>query len=104
MASNTVYDVDYFIQKFEAIPENLWCRASYGRNGGPRCAIGHCADPDGGANPSNDESTALRYLFMSYYGCSVISVNDKYIDGMSLSPKLRILAALRDIKSKQEAK
>ena len=36
-----VYDVDYFIAKFEAIPASKWCISAYERDG-KHCALGHC--------------------------------------------------------------
>lgn len=37
-----IYDVDYFIAKFQAIPEDLWTTGELGKEGEPRCATGHC--------------------------------------------------------------
>jgi hypothetical protein len=37
-----MYDVDYFIDKFEKIPEELWCISIRHDGGGRSCAYGHC--------------------------------------------------------------
>jgi hypothetical protein len=36
-----MYDVDYFIKKFEAIPEDKWIMGSFFFNS-RSCALGHC--------------------------------------------------------------
>lgn len=86
---STKYDVDYFIQKFEAIPEENWCVGEYHGDNDTHCALGHCDD--------DIDRQPLRQLFAN--GCAKIN------DGHNLryqqsTPKQRILAALRDIKAK----
>lgn len=39
--NNENYTVDYFISKFEAIPEDRWCVRDIGTPETPRCALGH---------------------------------------------------------------
>jgi len=41
---NPVYDANYFIVKFEAIPEGQWHTGDYVNKDDPRClcALGHC--------------------------------------------------------------
>lgn len=36
MKKEIVYNVDYFINKFEAIPEHLWCQGSLTDSGAQR--------------------------------------------------------------------
>jgi hypothetical protein len=115
------YTVDYFIEKFEAIPESMWANGIGGYfsdANSPKCALGHL-------NNNNDKS-------MSYHGmckearslCNLFSkavveidfnsdcvpgserlvwgVNDGYGRGYKQpTPKQRILAALYDIKAQQ---
>lgn len=110
------YDVTYFINKFEAIPENLWCMNDFQR-GDAMCANGHCGLYD--EFTVTDESEALKQLFsmlpLHYYGNGYIieevpakySVNAAFVnDGRTEeyrqpTPKQRILAALYDIKKMQ---
>ncbi len=102
------YDVDYFIQKFEAIPENLWCIGKYFRSeeGFPKCcALGHC-----GARELHftKEADALIELFRgsrATYNSETFyipSINDGFSELFKqFTPKQRILAALKFIKEKQ---
>lgn len=89
------YTVDYFIKKFEAIPEYFWQTDEFGVPGGPRCAYGHCglsdeSDPD---EPQPPEAAALEKILGVYVAC----INDGQMhDYKQPTPKQRILAALRD--------
>lgn len=99
------YDVDYFIDKFQRIPEELWITGSYCGDG-RGCAFVHCGIDwrKGIVNPGKPEAQALCDLFSVALEQSVITINDgadsRY---QQPTPKQRILAALRDIKAKQEA-
>lgn len=83
---------EHFIRKFEAIPEEKWC-VDYLHEKKSSCALGHC-------NP-NKEVEALIDLFTGHLSLGPAGVNDgcwsKY---QQPTPKLRILAALSDIKAK----
>lgn len=100
----TTYDVDYFIAKFEAIPEEKWSIGS--GNKYTKCAMMHCGVKIS-ANSNyiyNDEISALITLFRTIDGGSVISINDGWDDSYTQpTPKQRILAALHDIKAKLSA-
>ena len=91
------YNADYFIAKFEAIPEEKWTTLTY-HEGDKSCALGHCGRTIGGCT---QESRALGDLFEKH-GLWVPDVNDgcdsRYPQP---TPKQRILAALRDIKAKE---
>lgn len=94
------YDVNYFIAKFEAIPEGLWCTGEFNNGRGQFCAMGHCGDDVDKVAPP--ECRALKALFRRDGGTAIIT---EINDGLNPSrpeptPKLRILAALRDIKAK----
>lgn len=103
------YDVDYFISKFEKIPDSKWCTGVFDDDD-KHCANGHCGVTE--KNCSDDmpeEATALNMLFNKHgyintkYRLSdwgpVAIVNDNH-DGVynEPTPKKRILAALRNIK------
>jgi hypothetical protein len=93
MFEKQVYDVDYFIRKFEAIPEELWCIGQYTDGEGRYCALGWCrrsGDENGYA-----EEVALERISPFF----VPDVNDGHDERYQQpTPKQRVLAALRDIK------
>lgn len=97
------YDIDYFIKKFEAIPDDKWAVRQFVDfvDNEKRCALGHC-----GRNYGNiygtEESSALVDIFLK---------NDSYVsrinDGADSNfiqsrPKTRILAALRKFKENEK--
>lgn len=102
------YDVDYFIQKFEAIPEDLWCMGTL-TLGDKHCALGHC----GVRNIQTEGSEALLSIFAEAstilkekgvikWHLHVAGVNDGGTWATTLfkqnTPRERILAALNYIK------
>lgn len=94
-----IYDVDYFIKKFEAIPENLWFTGNFcDKTGKKKCALGHCEECN--------EDVALHRLFPNPCGdgSSIIAIiNDgKDFRYVQKTPKKRVLAALYDIKNMQQ--
>lgn len=116
-----MYTVDYFIKKFEAIPENLWLSFDQGNWGGPCCALGHCrASSDNVSGDSTPEGEALQDLFyknglrvrnalfeMQYitpggqFPAVAFINNGLVLEYAQRTPKQRILAALYDIKAMQ---
>lgn len=117
-----MYNVDYFIKKFEAIPEERWCTTFF--NLGDRsCANGHCGVMGTTMSQnSTDESRALQSVLSALF-LTLKTAYEKYIittpvlhseeaarinDGIvaeyqQKTPKQRILAALYDIKKSQDA-
>lgn len=92
------YDVDYFIEKFEAIPEESWCTEEFEKDGAC-CAFGHCGTRD---FKSTIEAIELAHLFSNLDDIYVVCVNDGSEPMYSQpTPKQRILAALHDIKKLQ---
>jgi len=83
-----MFDVDYFIKKFEAIPDEDWTTGQFENDIGQRCALGHC---------TFIESASLKDILLD----EVAEINDG-TDGQyqQETPKSRILAALKDIKEK----
>jgi|ERR1700690_2341401 len=103
----TVYDADYFISKFSAIPENKYFVGEYAHpNIDSFCALGHCGEHYGNKKFNCDsvktaESSALRSLF-AVHSINVALLNDGMEDKYKQpTPKQRILAALYDIKRAQ---
>lgn len=97
------YDVDYFIDKFKAIPPSKWTTKRYTDPKDPskHCALGHCGMRNS-RRPFPEEAYALSTLFLDNYPHHVSVVNDrvktKNTKFTKKTPKGRILAALRDIK------
>lgn len=95
------YDYDYFIRKFEAIPDEQWAIRAYVA-GDSRCAFGHCGMTNHGAIPKIPECAALRELIGGNH--LVTRINDGVESGYDQpTPRARILAALHDAKSKAES-
>lgn len=97
--SNPKYDVDYFINKFEAIPYDRWTTGIFkDRATGAMCALGHCGVTD---SNRTEESTALTALLDN----KVAQINDGRSrllqDNIAKcpTPKDRILFALKRLKS-----
>jgi hypothetical protein len=92
-----MYTAQYFIDKFEGIPEELWCCGEFTDGLGRFCAMGFCGRRLG---VCTDESFALSEIFIEL-GAQVPAVNDgDDSDYQQETPKQRILAALRDIQAK----
>lgn len=100
------YDVDYFIKKFEVIPDELWYIGDFQNiDGSKHCAMGHCGR-------GSEIANALCFLGMDY-GISFPSVNDATYENCASdendskfwnldTPKQRVLSALNYIKSQQQ--
>lgn len=112
-----VKDVDYFINKFEKIPESKWSGMDWEVDGA-RCVNGHCGVGRDNYAKGTPESIALNKLFdkiavttigrnnySSFYWWKTVSVNDGNTkEYQQPTPKQRILAALYDIKNTQQSK
>lgn len=91
-----LYDKEYFIEKFSAIPESLWVRAALtvnlGSNTEAHCALGHCGVAvNKGVYVNTPESLALLKLFKAKDSTdftAVYGVNDWY----GSSPPFKALA------------
>ena len=85
------YDLDYFIDKFEAIPEERWCTNTY-LNGKQSCVLGHCGERD---NWSTEESEKL---------CKITNCITGVNDGLppynryGSNPKQRVITYLKELK------
>lgn len=120
------YTVDYFITKFEAIPDNKFAVYNF-RAGSSRCFLGHCM-PDcaieAALRSMNERGVEykptpieLETTFSEVYALCSILAPGKPRTGTAMAidinngddpryqqptPKQRILAALYDIKKSQE--
>lgn len=108
-----IYDVDYFIKKFEAIPENFILDGTQGYKMGVGCAYGQCRSAeglqDGSSTPEGKALTKILKALVPKEKKDVdfwpITIparinNGEHPDYQQPTPKQRILAALRDIKNK----
>lgn len=90
------FDVDYFIQKFNRIPEELWLIGTFWDGKGRGCAMGHCHDSTYTRLKSPEEK-AISSLFNGW--TFVANINDGEDERfLQQTPKERILAALAAIK------
>jgi hypothetical protein len=96
---NPTYDVQYFINKFEAIPKELWnADGSYVNKDNPecKCALGHCVFTDYSIGTRLEEGKALIAMIEN----CVTDINDGDDDRYQQPPpKQRVLAALNDVKN-----
>jgi len=99
--SAPAYNADYFIRKFEAIPEDRWTTGVLHSASDRRCALGHCVDE----SSSFDGPVYAALLNLSWRACetsrlpTIISVNDGYsVRYQQPTPRARVLAWLRDAK------
>lgn len=102
----TIYNVDYFLKKFEAIPEDKWTTGIQQNKFGQRCALGHCRplhDSKIGNEHLTLEAKALKNLFIDSINGPELAVvminNGNNKQYQQPTPKQRILAALYDIKN-----
>lgn len=95
----TEFTCDYFLAKFSAIPESAWCTGMLYDNMGGHCAYGHCRVRH--VEEPTVEAEALARLFGMRE--RLFEINDDYDPRYQQpTPKQRILAALQDIKAKQD--
>lgn len=94
------YNVEYFIAKFEAIPEDKWCVMKL-EIGDKHCALGHCGVLKMGVQLQGEGSAIVSLIYNSL-GYGIFQINDyKTNQYPQKSPKQRILAALYDIRDKE---
>lgn len=100
------YTVDYFIKKFQAIPEELWCIEERNNRLGQRCAHGHCSDA--GGYGLTEEELGLKAIAIANPDIMDGAEGFAYINNgihpryQQRTPKQRTLAALYDIKKAQQ--
>lgn len=89
---------EYFIEKFEAIPEENWITGKlvHPTKPGCHCALGHCGvrEDNFGSWVETQESKALNKIL----GREAWYINDALSDRKNHTPKARILSALKDVK------
>lgn len=103
-----MYTKEYFIKKFEAIPEEKWTKSTLCDGQGAYCALGHCGMDHLHRGSITDEARALMKLFGADFDDeddgqlfrSVYKYNDweGEFGYLGETPKKRIIAALRSLK------
>lgn len=89
-----IYDTQFFINFFEAIPEDKWCVNALRNSAGQCCALGHVTDIN---NPCS-HLHVKRMIFSELLSFKVPEINNgKDPRYQQSTPKQRILAALRDV-------
>lgn len=94
-----LYNVDYFLNKFDAIPDDQWTTQVYQSSlVNAHCALGHCGET---VLSSSVESTTLSRILEMHLDAFVIFINDGHSDYADLgdTPKERIMNALILIKA-----
>ena len=92
------FGIDWFIHKFEEIPEEKWTEGAY-QKGGALCALGFCGELS--SKEPTIESISLEKLFEEYQ-LRVSLVNDGECPLYQQdTPKKRIVSALLDIRQKE---
>lgn len=92
------YTVDYFIKKFEAIPEYKWLLCLMYDSFGNHCAEGWAIE-FGGEECKDSLQELFNEIGIEYASCVN---NEQYGIYSQPTPKQRVLAALYDIKKIQE--
>ncbi len=92
-----IYDKEYFIKKFEAIPEEEWCVGGFSDGLGAFCALGHCGCLNG---YQTNEGLSLRLLISHNNSFGIVRLNDGSISEVykyGNTPKMRIINFLKQL-------
>lgn len=93
--------IKHFINKFEKIPEEQWCAFTTINAQGQRCALGHTMT-DGTWVTRTAETDNLISLFGRHEENIPDINNGRFSRYNQPTPKLRVLAALRDKLAKEQ--
>ena len=86
------YSVQWFINKFKAIPRNRWTTGALKRDDGAKCLLGHCG-VQRDYNPTRQAILLHRILFPKaprYLNSDLYDVNDRVAD-----PKAAVIRRLK---------
>ncbi len=98
-----VYNLSYFIEKFQAIPESRWTEAQFkDPTSGASCALGHCGVHD----DTPEISWSVEGRALVEIAPDIMDANDGLIRDADCSrrypsdwsPKKRVLTYLKDLK------
>ena len=108
-----MYTIQYFIDKFSAIPEELWCSDIQQNDRGQRCAYGHCRPVEelemgaGNDGEYTGEMRGLGSMSIEYFGNSMHMAhinNGTHPRFQQPTEKQRVLAALQWCKEQEAQK
>lgn len=87
------FTLDYFINKFEALPRNKWCEGTLTNAFGQHCALGHC-----GAvwREPTKESLALGRM-LDFKTAEINDGASEYLE-LGKHPKTRVVRYLKSLK------
>jgi hypothetical protein len=91
-----------FADYFEAIPDEKWAEGFY-RCDGRRCGRGHLGTTGSCNHPDASEPDMVLAKLLAAHGddiCMISNVNDGYMAQQLPTPRLRVVAYLRDLASK----
>lgn len=95
-------DLDYFIEKFEAIPEEQWTTGKYRNAEGRCCALGHCGKFQAFVDTEEAKDLYAVIARLSPRPFSVGSINDNVYGEVGFffgtTPKARIVNYLKAVK------
>lgn len=102
METNTIYDVDYFINKFEAINSDDWGTNNLDNH----CTFYHCGARNGENWTNNKEVLGLINIVSDNRDDglgTILTINDNWVGNKikGNTPKERILNYLYQIRDKQ---
>jgi len=89
------YDLDYFINKFEAIPKSDWCIREFNNELDQKCALGHCG------TSIEDGITPEAMALMDLCKVRIDSINDGFpgTHKYGYNPKTRVVNYLKELKN-----
>ena len=98
----TKYTLDYYIDKFNNIPEDKWGTGVYNDDNGHCCAFGHCGAYAG--REETDEARSLSTIFRELKkdndpDLTHINDGDRGAEKYGETPKERVVNYLKSLKS-----
>lgn len=96
------YNLEFFINKFNDIPEDKWTVGTFVDDRGCMCAYGHCGFTESSLKNSTEESRALKRLDddTRTEENSIVLINDDLINARSFgpTPKQRVVNYLKSLR------
>lgn len=102
------YNINYYIQKLEKIPAEMWCVGESELPNGQKDVWGHCGHkPISGQNALNSEEAVRLYVMTINFLGNLTTINDgeaKFNGGVPLgtNPRDRVVNALKFFKYEME--
>lgn len=92
------YDLDYYIERFSAIPDDQWITGEFKDNQGRCCALGHLGERNMGDSPQ--DVLTLQYIALDNGNHYISNINDGEPEYLHLgnTPKERVINFLKQLK------